>query len=171
MGSMEHVHWFNRLTGNSSGKAAAEKADITVSTLNRQLANGRISAEYVIELARAYRASPVESLAATGYITQEEATGVSASAAAELLSDPELIRTLAYRINADPEAWFGTFGELADEPNQKVVALRSNKDTGRVGAGSYDGTVTEWDPTQAHAADSSTDEQAAREERGEDPVD
>lgn len=124
---MEHVQWFNRLTGNSSGKAAAEKANITVSTLNRQLANGRISAEYVIELARAYQASPVESLAATGYITQEEATGVPASAAAELLSDPELIRTLAYRINADPDAWFGTFGELADEdqyaPGAEVFEL------------------------------------------------
>ena len=57
----------------------------------------------------------VEGLAATGYITHEEATGVSAAESADLLSDPDLIKTLAYRINADPAVWFGAFGELTDE--------------------------------------------------------
>ena len=115
MGHMEHVEWFNRITGNASGREAASKAHVTISTLNRQLSAGRLSAENVIELSRAYGVSPVEGLAATGYITHEEATGVSAAESADLLSDPELIKALAYRINADPAVWFGAFGELADE--------------------------------------------------------
>lgn len=120
MGHMQHVEWFNRITGNASGREAASKAHVTISTLNRQLSAGRLSAEYVIEISRAYGVSPVEGLAATGYITHEEATGVSAAASADLLSDPELIKSLAYRINADPEAWFGTFGELADEDAEVI---------------------------------------------------
>lgn len=120
MGHMQHVDWFNRITGNASGREAASKAHVTISTLNRQLSAGRLSAEYVIEISRAYGVSPVKGLAATGYITHEEATGVSAAASADLLSDPDLIRSLAYRINADPEAWFGTFGELADEEAEVI---------------------------------------------------
>lgn len=122
MGHMEHVEWFNRLTSNASGREAATRAQITVSTLNRQLSAGRLSAEYVIELSRAYGASPVEGLAATDYITFEEATGSSVAETADLLSDPELIRALALRINADPAAWFGTFGELTEE-DAEVIEL------------------------------------------------
>lgn len=112
--SMRHNDWFNRLTDGASGNAAAAKAEIPVASLNRHLANGRLTAEEVIALSRAYGESPVKGLAATGHITHEEAVGMDAAASADLISDPELIRTLAYRINADPEAWFGTFGELAD---------------------------------------------------------
>lgn len=116
MGYMNgHQTWFKRLTNDATERAAALAAGITTSTINRQLAKGELSADNVIKLCRAYSHSPVQGLAATGHLTQEEATGISTTAAAELLSDPELIRTLAYRINADPEAWFGTFGELTNE--------------------------------------------------------
>lgn len=113
--NMRHSDWFNRLTDGASGNAAAAKSEISVASLNRHLANGRLTAEEVIALSRAYGESPVKGLAATDHITHEEAIGMSVTASADLLSDPDLIRTLAYRINADPEAWFGTFGELSDE--------------------------------------------------------
>lgn len=169
MGNMEHNEWFNRLTDGASGNAAGAKADISVSTLNRQLAQKRLSAETVIALCRGYGASPVEGLAATGYLTKEEATGVPADAIAEILSDQDLIRTLAYRVNADPAAWFGTFGELADEPAPDAEVFEfPNKG---VEPAPYDGTVEEFDHTEPHAADSSPLEQEEREKRGEDPVD
>ena len=171
MSNMKHNEWFNRITGGASGNAAATKAHLPVASLNRHIAAERLTAEEVIALSRAYGISPVEGLAATGHITHEEATGMTADSAAELLSDPDLIRTLAYRINADPQAWFGTFGELADENDDVVVPLHSNKDAGSVDAGSYDGTVKDFDWSQPHAADSSPDEQAEREKRGEEPID
>lgn len=132
MGFMtDHNTWYRRITGDATERAAALRSGVTTSTLNRQLSKGELSAEVVIKLSRAYGISPVEGLAATGHITHEEATGMTADSAAELLSDPDLIRTLAYRINADPQAWFGTFGELADE-NDELAARRSNKEADHV---------------------------------------
>ncbi|AIT60153.1 hypothetical protein [Corynebacterium doosanense] len=121
---MEHTEWFNVLTSNASGLEASRRAGITTSTLNRQLSRNALSAESVIHLARAYGANPTEALAATGYLTSEEVVGASPEALAELLSDRALIRAVARRIDADPAAWFGTFGELADEdPDANVHQL------------------------------------------------
>lgn len=53
----------------------------------------------------------------------------------------------------------------------ELAARRSNNSAGNVRHDSYDGTVREFDWTQPHAADSSPDEQAERERRGEDPID
>lgn len=116
MGYMkDHNDWYAETTKGDSERTVALRSGITTSTLNRQLARGQLSEDAVIKISRAYGVWPPAGLAATGYLTAEEASGVDASAAADLLSDRELIRQLARRINADPAAWFGTFGELADE--------------------------------------------------------
>lgn len=116
MGSMiNHVEWFNKVSQNASGREAALKADITVSTLNRQLSVNHLSAEYVIALARAYDEPPVKALAATGYLLPTEVSDISMEEMSDLLTDQQLIRLLAMRIDDDPSAWFGTFGELAEE--------------------------------------------------------
>lgn len=115
MGSMDHKEWYERTTSGASGLEASRRAGLPTSTLNRQLAKGVLSPEFVIELARAYESSPPIALAETGFLTMEEVTGADETVAADLLSDRELIRQLAHRINSDPAAWFGTFGELADE--------------------------------------------------------
>ena len=137
MGYMtDHSNWYRRITGDATERAAALRSGVTTSTLNRQLAKGELSAEVVIKLCRGYGVNPVEGLAATGHLTHEEATGMTADSAAELLSDPELIRTLAFRINADPQAWFGTFGELADEQDD-LAARRSNTHSSDVDPAPY----------------------------------
>lgn len=116
MGYMEsHKVWFSRLTDDASGRQAALLAGISVSTLNRQLAKDEISAEYVIALARAYGASVTGALMSTGYVTANEIAQQEVADLVEVLSDQALIRELARRIDSDPAAWFGTFGELADD--------------------------------------------------------
>ena len=131
MGYMtDHSNWYRRITGDATERAAALRSGVTTSTLNRQLSKGELSAEVVIKLCRGYGVNPVEGLAATGHLTHEEATGMTVDSAAELISDPDLIRTLAYRINADPQAWFGTFGELADESDE-LAAKRDRSNTRR----------------------------------------
>ena len=145
--NMKHSEWFNRITGGASGNAAATKAHLPVASLNRHIAAERLTAEEVIALSRAYGISPVEGLAATGHITHEEATGMTADSAAELLSDPDLIRTLAYRINADPQAWFGTFGELVDEKDD-LAARRSNTRDGDVESLPYAANRRELEPEE-----------------------
>lgn len=129
MGHMsKHVQWYKRLTDGDTERTAALKAGVTTSTLNRQLAKGSLGAEVVILLSRAYGENPVMGLAATGYLTSDEATGLKAGDISELLTDQQMIRALALRIDADPEAWFGTFGELADEePENELASLRSKK--------------------------------------------
>ena len=150
MGHMtDHNTWYRRTTGDATERAAALRSGITTSTLNRQLSKGELSAEVVIKLSRAYGISPVEGLAATGHITHEEATGMTADSAAELLSDPDLIRTLAYRINADPQAWFGTFGELADEDDElEARRKRSNMRDGDVESLPYAANRREVEPEE-----------------------
>lgn len=138
------------LTGGDTERAASLRSKVTTSTLNRQLAKNELSADTVIKLCRGYGASPVAGLAATGHITEEEATGVPLDAISELLSDQELIRTLAYRVNMDPAAWFGTFGELAQDTEDSQG--RSNTHLSVVDGVPY-GAV----------ADSSPDEDALRE--------
>ncbi|MBV7302915.1 hypothetical protein [Corynebacterium sp. TAE3-ERU2] len=104
-----HEKWLHTLTGGASGRAAAQKAEISVATLNRQLKAGRLSAENVIALARAYNESPVQALAATGYLSSEEAIGVSLTTTAQMLSDKDLIRELARRVDSTPGVWQDTF--------------------------------------------------------------
>ncbi|MEJ6013784.1 hypothetical protein WG936_08045 [Corynebacterium sp. H127] len=126
---MKHTEWFRILTSGASGLEASTKAGITTSTLNRQLSKGELSAEFVIALARGYGQNPAEALAATGYLTMEEVAGVSEEALAELLTDRQVIRIAALRINSDPDAWFGTFGELEpeDESITDIHARRASK--------------------------------------------
>lgn len=153
--NMKHSEWFHRTTNGASGNAAAAKAGISVASLNRHIASEHLTAEEVIAISRAYGESPVNGLAATGHITYEEASGMTAAASAELLSDLDLIRTLAYRINADPAAWFGTFGELADQEDE-LATRRSNT------------TAEDVRPEFYAVADSSPDEDAMRaEEEGD----
>lgn len=148
MGYMtDHSTWYRRITGDATERAAALRSGVTTSTLNRQLAKGELSAEVVIKLCRGYGVNPVEGLAATGHLTHEEATGMTADSTAELLSDPDLIRTLAYRINADPQAWFGTFGELADE-NDELAARRSNTSDSDVDSLPYAANRREVEPEE-----------------------
>lgn len=123
MGSMNtHLTWFQRTTDNASGLEASTKAQISTSTLNRQLNKGQISPENVIALSRAYGISPVESLAATGYLTSTEASGMSSDQLARTLSDQALVRELSMRIDANESAWFGMFGELVDEDQGATVS-------------------------------------------------
>lgn len=116
MGYMEkHSAWFARLTGDASGRQAAMKAGISISTLNRQLGRDEIDPGYVIALARAYGASITGALVSTGYMSADEAAEVTLDDLVEVLSDQALIRELARRIDANPASWFGTFGELEDD--------------------------------------------------------
>lgn len=154
-----HTNWYKRLVGNDPELTAAKRAKITTSTLNRQLSKGTLSAENVIALARGYEQNPVEALAATGFITSSEATS-NPQEAARLLTDQELIRELARRVDDTPGVWDQTFDQAMT--NAAVVPLHQ-KATPVVPDDPYDdGTVRPWDNTQPHAADNSPDEDKLR---------
>lgn len=109
-----HKEWFDRITDHASGRAAGAAAEIPIATLNRQLGKGELSAEFVIALARAYGISPTAALVQTGYLNADEASELTVAEMAELLTDQDIIRIMAFRINNNPEAWEGTFDEVID---------------------------------------------------------
>lgn len=165
----EHNEWFEKLTQNSSGRAAADKADISPATMNRQLARGTLSAETVIALARAYGRPPVRALLETGYIFPEESGMLSVGELLHSLSDQQLVAELAHRIDDEPAHWVGTFGEVVERSTPPHLTPVSDAHASL--HDDDDGLVQEWDDSVPHAADSSPDEQAEREKRGEDLVD
>lgn len=135
-----HKNWFNRVTNGESGRSAAMKAGVSTSTLNRQLSKGEITAEYVIALARAFGESPSMALVATGYLKLDEVSSVDELEAVRSLDDQSLIRELAFRIDADPTAWFSTFGELdeRDQLKERRAKKSSNEGQSNVHSGDYD---------------------------------
>lgn len=129
MGHMsKHTQWFSQLVGDDTQRTAATRSGITSSTLSRQVARGEFSAEVVIALAHGYGQSPIYALAATGYLTDVEALGGDEESMIQVFSDQALIRELARRIDADPAAWFGTFGEIAT-PDASVTDLADRRST------------------------------------------
>ncbi|WP_431638822.1 hypothetical protein ACP8NE_00855 [Corynebacterium ulcerans] len=103
-----HTDWYRSIVGTDTEKAAAEKARITTSTLNRQLAKGVLSESNVIAIARGYGKNPVDALIRVGYLTDAEVRGKDDELAARL-TDQELIHELAMRINSEEAAWEETF--------------------------------------------------------------
>lgn len=63
--------------------------------------------------------SPVGALVQTRYILEQEVSEAARIESIRLLTDQQLIRELARRIDGNPAAWEGTFGDViesADEP-------------------------------------------------------
>ena len=108
--------WFEQATHGASALQAAKDArpPLNNATLSRQLAKGRLTAEVVIALARGYGHSPIDALAQNDYITQEEATrGITDYS--QILTDQDLIRELARRIDHTPGAWDDTFTHTLEQ--------------------------------------------------------
>lgn len=166
----KHMRWLIRLTKGDSGRTIAQKAGASIATINRQISKEEITAENVIAIARGYNQSPVEALAQTGYLTPEEASGMPREALAELLTDQEVIRVLAYRINEDEDAWKGTFTEVVEE-SQGGSQPSSQEERDHISAPHLYVTPDSYDDDDTMPEDAAAyggpDEDKLKEERGE----
>lgn len=167
---MNFETWLTELIGEDTRRTASSKAGMAESTLSRQLSRGHLSPEMVIALCRAYDRSPVAGLIQTEYINDYELHGPDVEIALREATNQQLLNEIMRR--SDPEARY-LFGNDGDDdaiglaPHLTPVSdphasLHDDED---------DGTVMEWDDSIPHAADSSPDEQAERERRGEDLID
>lgn len=168
VGRMDIEKWFNDLTGNASLREAAETSGVSKSTLSRNLDAGRMTPETIIVLCRAFDRSPIAGLIEHGYLYAHEVDSPSVAVALEKATNEQLLDEIMRR--SDPEARY-LFGADEDTIGLADGAEVFELPTSGVDAGSYDGTVKDFDWSQPHAADSSADEQAEREKRGEDPID
>lgn len=83
-------------------RSAARKVGVAPSTITRQLErSGRLGAEMVIHLARAYGHSPVDALIETGYIRYGETSLVGIARALAAATNAQLLAEFTERVDPD----------------------------------------------------------------------
>lgn len=157
--------WLQNVTRGATAQEMALRADIPKRTVQSQIASGNMSAENIVRIAAAYSYHPLRALIDWSVVDESWAMRPDVKLALRLASEDDLADEILGRLSQLPN------GGALTQPIDKLAQRRSNIADGRVGQGSYDGTVKEFDWSQPHAADSSADEQAEREKRGEEPID
>lgn len=170
---MEHTEWLASVTDRDSARTIAKRSGVPGRTVLNQMEKGRLSAENVIRIADGYGQSPVRALVDTGFIDEQWAETVDPITALRQVSEEDLADEVLRRMKL-PGAH-----EVLDTPVDELDARRGEKSNDQVPPAKtpspppeHDGTVREFDlQPGTYAADSSTNEGKAREERGEDPID
>lgn len=157
---------------------AQDMADIletSRNTVNLRLKNGLV-AEDVITISRGLNINPVEALVELDKLSRDEVFDFLDGGAKLLAtaSPEELVYRLAEDTlsNADKIELGGAARALLERDD--LAARRAGAPVSDPSASLHDdddGLVQEWDDSIPHAADSSPDEQAEREKRGEDLID
>lgn len=159
---MEHAKWLAQVTDSASEREVAKRIGIPHTTINSQLQRGRFSAENVIKIAEAFDHHPITALIDTGYVGAKWAMQADVHEALREADDEDLAEEILRRMKR------GTASRTLTTDVDQLEQARSKK---RPSALPADGTVFDWDDSIPHAADSSPDEDALREERGEDLID
>lgn len=155
-----HIEWLDKVTRGDSNREIARRAEgVSDATLSRQRRAGELSADLIIKIAEAYNESPVVALVDLGFMSAKWITEPGVITALSRASDEELTDELLRRLNLLSDK---SVDELAEQ--RKLSALSDADDMN-------DGTVRPFDYGIPHAADSSIDEDAERESRGEDLID
>ena len=161
------------ILGSMAGRRIIAQEIADALGISRNAANDRMNrgleAGDLITVARELEINPVDVLVELNHITHAEVFDFMDSDGTLLATatEAQLHYQLAEVTLTKSEKLRLVQGLVTDEDDE-LAARRSNKNAGR---GSYDGTVKDFDWSQPHAADSSPDEQAEREKRGEDPID
>ncbi|OFK27193.1 hypothetical protein HMPREF2822_12180 [Corynebacterium sp. HMSC062E11] len=141
-------------------------------TVNLRLKNG-LDAEDIIETARGLHINPVDALVELNKLSRDEVFDFI-EGGAKLLATAS-IEELVYRLAEDTlsnldkiELGAAARALLERETTPHLTPVSDAHDSL---PDEDDGTVMEWDDSIPHAADSSPDEQAEREKRGEDLID
>ena len=166
---MELQEWLSTLPNSPTVSQAADHSGISKATLLRHAKTGKTTAEFAVTISRAYKVNEVESLVRLGFITPEAVDGYGIEAALASATNEELLEEILRR--SDPQARY-LFGNEGDgETIGLAPHLTPVSDPSASLHDDDDGLVQEWDDSIPHAADSSPDEQAEREKRGEDLID
>lgn len=127
---MEHETWIKSISPDLSPTAAAKTAGLSHTTVLRQVEKGRLSADNVIAIARAYDASIVDALVDTGHIQAGEVEIVGVVQALGYATNAEMLDEMHKRV--DPEAvrlFHGEDGEVTthfDDEDADVLKFPSD---------------------------------------------
>lgn len=114
--------WVSAVSGGASRRQVAADIGMPQSTYNRQANAGRFDAETVIAIARTYGIEPVSALAKLGFLTTDEAVKMDLHDAVRLLTDQQLVRELARRVDDNEAAWQGTFDDVVDDATRDLTS-------------------------------------------------
>lgn len=167
--------WFTSMAGQRvTAVKMAEIVGISRNSMNTRLKDG-LSSDDLITISRGLGISPIHALVELGKLTHEEVLDLIDSDGTMLATatQEQLIYQLAEEgLSASSKIELGAAAKaLMDAPTlpvniTKLIAVSDGHDKMI-----DDGTVTDWDDSIAHAADSSEDETQKRLERGEDLID
>lgn len=164
---MDTNEWLNALTGGATAKEIARNAGISERTLQHQVQNGKVSVENAMKISVAYDRHPLRTLIDLGVVDKAWAHVPDVKAALRIAKDVELTDEILDRLNLanyDP-----IYDEPVDDLAAKRVALSQSNEQGHPSPDHEDdGTVRYWSDHD-HAADSSPDEDQAREDARIDP--
>ncbi|MDN6199342.1 helix-turn-helix domain-containing protein [Corynebacterium flavescens] len=150
------------LMGSQTQQEAAEFIGISKSNITRWKAGAKADPVFVVKVARAYGVNVLHALVEAEFITEAEASlrEVRDFEAPSKLSNATISSEVERRLR-----------KLDEMEGSGRLATVSSMRPRSASADDQDGTVREWDDTVPHAADGSPDEDALREERGEDFID
>ena len=113
---MDIEEWFITTTGGESQRSVADKINVQQSKLSRQLKAGKLDAEIIRDIARAYGVKPGDALLDTGFLVPEDLSLVGVEQALGLAKNSQLWDEMSKR--SDPEArrlfWGEGQGDVID---------------------------------------------------------
>lgn len=159
--------WLNSLPGSPTVSQAADHAGVSKATFLRHEKNGKTTAEYVTKIARAYDVNEIQSLINLGFVQEAAVMEVAIEKALGLAKNSQILAEMNKRHDPEARRLYRAEGkpgviDLDDHRSPDPLSDASDID---------DGTVKPFDYGIPHAADSSIDEDAERESRGEDLID
>lgn len=92
--------WYKQTTHGDSVNLVAENAQVSQSTLSRQVNSGKFSADIVVSVARKYGTSPLRALVILGLLSQEDIDAHYKRIQLAEYTDVELAREIACRLEA-----------------------------------------------------------------------
>lgn len=87
---MTTKEWFDRIRGDDTVNAVADKSGIVQSTLLRQLKRGHLGIVEIIKIARAYSVNPFDLLIESGQLTEDDLRAWSATHTLKSFTDREI---------------------------------------------------------------------------------
>lgn len=151
---------------------AAKQAGFNQSAFTRWKNGAKADPDFVVKFARAFHLNVLEALVEAEFITENEANLTEVTVGGPALADATNEQVLDEIMRrSDPQARY-LFGNESDKETIGLAPhLTPVSDASASLHDDDDGLVQEWDDSVPHAADSSPDEQAEREKRGEDLID
>lgn len=121
------MNWYAKTVGDDTVNMVATRANISQTTLSRQVKSSNLSPEVVVAIADAYKVDVIEALLIHGFITEEHLRRHVAASALNLATDREVAEEVARRL-VDAEAHVIFDQPVDGHVNASTLAVKKSRD-------------------------------------------